>query len=219
MRFCSGFRLGALLVTAGLLPLAVSGTAVAASSPGQVFKVFKGEQSVLTAAQVRQLSADATKRSIIVFNNQLPNLPARGATAQARIKAANASQAGVRAELSQVHAKHVHGFHIVNAIAATISPAEASRLKADPAVRTVVPDTFRPFAPLGGGPGAASPAGRPVAGHSGSTATAATQQICPSDPAKPLIEPEARQVMNVDAAGQIVDGTGIKVGIIADGID
>ena len=45
------------------------------------------------------------------------------------------------------------------------------------------------------------------------------QQICPSNPAQPLVEPEAREVMNVAAAQQIVDGTGVKVGIIADGID
>jgi subtilisin family serine protease len=48
---------------------------------------------------------------------------------------------------------------------------------------------------------------------------APNQQICPSNPAQPLVEPEARQVMNVDAADQIVTGAGIKVGIIADGID
>jgi hypothetical protein len=47
----------------------------------------------------------------------------------------------------------------------------------------------------------------------------AAQQICPSDPAVPLVEPEAREVMNVGAAQQIANGTGIKVGIIADGID
>jgi hypothetical protein len=47
----------------------------------------------------------------------------------------------------------------------------------------------------------------------------ALQQICPSNPAMPLVEPEARDVMNVDAAQQIADGTGIKVGIVADGID
>jgi hypothetical protein len=49
--------------------------------------------------------------------------------------------------------------------------------------------------------------------------SAAVQQICPSNPSAPLIEPEARDVMNVDAAQQIADGTGIKVGILADGID
>lgn len=59
-----------------------------------------------------------------------------------------------------------------------------------------------------------------VLGASGVTAaSAAPQQVCPSNPAGPLIEPEARDVLNADAAEQIVDGTGIKVGIIADGID
>jgi subtilisin family serine protease len=203
-------------MAAGLLPLAVSGTAAAAGSPHHV---FKGQRSVLTAAQVRRLSAGAKHRSVIIFNNQLSNLPARGATARQRVRAANAAQAGVRAELNQVHARHVHGFHIINAIAAAISPAEVSRLKANPAVRAVVPDAVRQFAPLGGGPGVAGPARPASAGPSRSSATAATQQVCPSDPAQPLIEPEARQVMNVDAADQIVDGTGIKVGIIADGID
>ena len=122
----SRFRLIAVLAVA-LLSLAAVGVAMAAG--GRHHRVFRGKRSVLTATQIRRLSAHATKRSIIIFNNQLPNLPARGATAQARVKAANASQAGVRAELSQVHATHVHGFHIVNAIAATISTAEVSRLK------------------------------------------------------------------------------------------
>ena len=47
------------------------------------------------------------------------------------------------AELRQVHATHVTSFHIINAIAATISAAEASRLEADPAVSAVVPDAMR----------------------------------------------------------------------------
>jgi subtilisin family serine protease len=119
------------------------------------------------------------------------------------------------AELSQVHATHVTGFHIIDAIAATISSAEASRLRANPSVMAVVPDAMRQFAPLGSGAGPIFPAS--VVGKRSSSNAA--QQICPSNPAKPLIEPEARQVMNVDAANKIVNGAGVKVGIIADGID
>ncbi len=74
---------------------------------------------------------------------------------------------------------------------------------------------MRRFASLGSGAGPAFPA-RAQHQHVQSNAP---QQICPSNPAQPLVEPEAREVMNVDAADQIVDGTGIKVGIIADGID
>ena len=214
MRFRSALRLAAVLGTAALLPLAASGAAVAAHSPG---RVFKGTKSVLTAAQVERLAAHATHRSIIIFKNQLTGLPAKGATVNARIQAANASQAGVLAELRQVHATHVRSYHIINAISATVSSAEASRLQHNSAVEAVVPDQMRHFASLGSGAGPAFPR----LGHRGrrSVANGPAQQICPSNPAQPLVEPEARQVMNVDAANQIVTGTGIKVGIIADGID
>ena len=56
-------------------------------------------------------------------------------------------------------------------------------------------------------------------GRGSMPAPAVAQQICPSNPSVPLVEPEGRDVMNVDAAQQIADGTGVKVGIIADGID
>ncbi|HEV2450879.1 MAG TPA: hypothetical protein VGS62_03000 [Streptosporangiaceae bacterium] len=203
-----------LLPAVALLPLSLGGSAAAASTQStshHSHHLVRGERSALTAAQVERLAAHATHRSIIIFKDQLTRLPAKGATAGLRVKAASAEQASVLSELSRVHATHVHGFHIINAIAATISGAEAARLRANPAIRAVVPDAMRQFASLGSGPGPALPA---VRGHSGST-----QQICPSNPAQPLIEPEARQVMNVDAANQIADGTGIKVGIIADGID
>jgi subtilisin family serine protease len=212
MRSRSGFRVGVALAGAVLLTLTVGGPARAGQGPGQV---FKGSPSTLSAADVARLSANANQRSIIVFKDQFPGMPASGSTASERVNAANADQKGVMSELGQLHATHVRGFHVVNAIAATISAAESSRLEADPAVSAVVPDAMRPFASLGTGAGAAAAAALPAAG---ATADAA-QQICPSNPAQPLIEPEARQVMNVDAANQIVDGAGVKVGIIADGID
>ena len=215
MHFRSGLRLAAVLGTAALLPLAASGAAAAAHSPG---RVFKGTKSVLTAAQAERLAAHATQRSIIIFKNQLTGLPARGTTASARIQAANAAQAGVLAELRQVHATQVHSFHIINAISATISAAEISRLKASSAVQTVVPDAVRHFASLGSGAGPIS-ARAALPGRHGTANGPTTQQICPSNPAQPLVEPEARQVMNVDAANQLVTGAGIRVGIIADGID
>jgi hypothetical protein len=111
-----------------------------------------------------------------------------------------------------VHATHVRGFKIINAIAASITPSEARRLRGDSAVRAVVPDTFHHTGTPDGGPGPALPAGPDVA-------SSGPQPICPSNPAQPLIEPEAREVMNVDAAEQLADGTGVRVGIVADGID
>jgi subtilisin family serine protease len=209
MRCRSGLRAATVLTGAGVLALSLSVPAMASGPPGHV---FSGKPSTLTAEQIAQLSANATKRSIILFKNQLNGTPATSGDASARINAANAAQAGIMSELKQVHASHVSGYHIVDAVSAMISSAEATRLAANPAVAAVVPDVLRPFASLGNSAGPALP------GSSAKT-NAASQQICPSNPANPLIEPEARQVMNADAAGQIVDGTGVKVGIIADGID
>jgi hypothetical protein len=72
---------------------------------------------VLSAADVARLASDATHRSIIIFKNQLAGLPARGATVNARIKAANTAQSGVMGELRQVHAGHMTSFHVIDAIA------------------------------------------------------------------------------------------------------
>ena len=218
-RFGSRLRRTAFLV-ASVLPLAVSGIAIAAPSGHATTRgnhvVFKGTRSVLTAAQVRTLSAHATDRSIIILRNQLSAHPAARATTKSRMRAASEAQAGVMAELSQVRATHVHSFAIIDAIAATISPAEAARLRANPAVQAVVPDAYRRLMPLSAAPGPIS-LGRVRQRITG--AAASVQQICPSDPAVPIVEPEARQVLNANAADAIVDGAGVKVGIIADGID
>ena len=215
MRFRSRFRLPAVLGVVAVLGLVAGGIAAAASSHSH--RVFHGKRTVLTAAQIRRLSSGAKKRTIVIFKNQLTGLPARRGTARARAAAASASQATVRTELARVGASHVHSFAIINAISATITSAEASHLQANPAVQAVVPDVFRRFASLGSGPGPALPA---MAGVKGPRVQSTPPQvICPPDPSQPIVEPEARTVMNVDAAEQIVDGTGIKVGIIADGID
>jgi hypothetical protein len=215
MRF--RFRLPAVLAVAGLIPLGLSGIAAAAHSPAPA---LRAANPALTAAQVQRLAAHATDRSIIIFKNQFPGLPVRGATAQLRVNAANAAQAPVLSELTRLHATHVQGFHLINAIAATISPAEAQRLRANPAIRAVVPDTTQRLTPLSN---MLRPLGHGKSGHSSVTpANAVTdlaQRICPANPAHPLIEPEARSLMNVDAAQKIVNGAGIKVAVLADGID
>src|SRR2546429_306046 len=66
-----------------------------------------------------------------------------------------------------------------------------------------------------------------LAAGAGTAAPSILQQVCPSDPAQPLLEPEALQVMNAEqqtgagipAAHDLVDGTGVKVALIADGLD
>jgi hypothetical protein len=213
----SRFRLVALLAIAVMVPLTAAGIALAAHG-GHAHRrvVFHGKRSRLSAAQIKRLSAAANKRTIIIFKDQLGRLPATRSNLRARVSAVQAAQAGVHAELTQLHAKNVRSFSIINAMSATVSAAEVTHLRANPAIQAVVPDTLEHFASLGSGPG---PALGAMAGKSAHATTPGPQQVCPSDPSQPIIEPEARDVMNVTAAEQLADGTGVRVGIIADGID
>jgi hypothetical protein len=157
----SRFRLVALLATAVLVPLTAGGIALAAHAtqrhaPKRL--VFHGKRSRLTAAQIKRLSAAADKRTIIIFKNQFGRLPATRSNTRARVSAAQTAQAGVRAELTQLHAKNVHSFSLIDAMSATVSPGEVQRLQANPAIQAVVPDAIRHFATLGAGPGPALPA-------------------------------------------------------------
>ena len=216
MRFRSRFGVLGALSAVILVLLVAGGIAVAASS--RHHRVFRGKRPALTAAQIRRLSSGAKKRTIIIFKNQLTNLPARRGTASARASAAVAAQATVRAELSRVHARTCTASRSSMRSRRRSRSAEAQQLQANPAVRAVVPDVFRHFASLGSGPGPALPA--LAASAAPSVASPPGQQICPTNPAQPMIEPEARTVMNVDAAEHArFDGTGVKVGIVADGLD
>src|SRR5436305_13870760 len=113
MRNWSRFRLAGLLVLVASLALAAGGLAAVGS---RQHRVFRGKRSVLSAAEIRRLSAGAKRREIIIFKDQLTGVPARRRTARARASAARASQAAVRTELARVHATHVRGYQIINAI-------------------------------------------------------------------------------------------------------
>jgi subtilisin family serine protease len=203
-----------------LIPAASGGSALAA--PNSPIVVHRGQPTALSQADIQRLSASATKRSIVIFKNQHAEAPARVASAR-RAQAVDTDQAAVRNELSQLNTRDVKSFHLVNALAATLSQAEIDNLATNPDVQAVVPDAVRAFNPQN------QPGARGVTGASGAvTGNVTPQQICPPNPAVPLLEPEALQVMNVEfqpgttgqpAAHDLVDGSGVKVGIIADGLD
>src|SRR6185312_2254919 len=180
----SRFRLVALLATAVLVPLTAGGIALAAHGTllrathhRAQHRTFHGTRPRLSAAQVKRLSAQADKRSIIIFKNQLGRLPATRSNTRARVSAAIAAQAGVRAELTQLHAKNIRSFSLVNAMSATISAAEVAHLQANPAVKAVVPDAMRHFATLDSGPG---PALGAMVGKSSHAASSGPQPTCPA---------------------------------------
>ncbi|MDQ1465013.1 MAG: hypothetical protein QOC73_1954, partial [Actinomycetota bacterium] len=119
----------------------------------------------------------------------------------------------------------IRQLHVANAFAVTISQAGVSDLSSDPAVASIVPDVQ--VTKSGGGgtdtsAGTASSGPRPFALARPPTSST----VCPTDPAKPLLEPEALQVTHTafssnstPSAQQIATGKGVVVAFLADGLD
>lgn len=162
-------------------------------------------------------STAASSRSnamIVLLRNQHSNLSFTG-TRSPRAAAVAADQAGVIKEASGLGATRIHGFRIINAFSARLTSAQAASLSRDPKVAAVVPD-LAIKAPAAARTLTASPkVTRQAAGGS-----------CPSNPAHPLLEPEALHVINdasgnpkAPAATRLVTGRGVTVGFMADGVD
>jgi len=165
---------------------------------------------------------------IVILRDQRPDLPAvRGARA-ARAAALASSQTPIVAHLRAAGAAKIHGFSLINAVAATVSDAEAEQLAAHPLVQAVVPDRVLKLPKLSdsGAQGkSASSAGSNGGGGGGGGA--GNFALCNT------LEPEALQLMHVayldlskpqaqrivDGNGEFVTGKGVKVAWIADGMD
>jgi hypothetical protein len=177
-------------------------------------------KSSLSAVDIARLSAHPTERVIVLLRNQHPEIPAVAGRAPVRAAALAADQRPIASELATLHAPGVQRFAMVNAVGATMSKAEVSRLAANPSVLAVVPDT------IVRGPSPAASAAQMAAATTGKTAAPAPG-VCPANPSQPILEPEALQVMNVDfgpgstrpAAHDLATGTGVKIAVFPDGLD
>jgi len=205
-----------LLVTGAAAALVVAQGAAALAAP--VAAQGADQQKPLTAAQAAQLSTNVNKH-VIVFMKDEPAVPrVRSAAMSARSTAISASQKPLLSELTQVHATHVIGYRLVNAVAATVSAGEEARLKANPDVSSVIPDATIPG---------------PVSNPYGGTGTAKkSTRIKPIAGAclphgKVQLEPEALSLTGVASSNPKaktarslgITGAGETVAYIADGID
>jgi subtilisin family serine protease len=160
------------------------------------------------------LSTKVTDKVIIVFKGQFTSTPDTPRNVELRRADAKAAQRGVVAQLAKTHALNVKSFSLVNAMSATVSPAEAHSLRANPAVREVIPDLPIPLSTGTSVPRKAAAGITPLPG------------ACMAN-GKVQLDPEA--IENIHAATQSgkgasaqalgYSGTGVKVGWIADGID
>jgi hypothetical protein len=173
---------------------------------------------VLSAAEARQLSTPATDHVIVVLRDQVRQ----------------SGRAALLQELDRVGARSVHAFQVINAVSATISPAEAARLRTDPDVLSVASDQVIRLAP----PASLSKnvaSARTAAGSPGSATLLAPKQITPACTLSktPSLEPEALQLTDTAFSnphtpqaqdlrggnGALINGAGVKVAFIADGVD
>jgi hypothetical protein len=210
-------RKAASLVGAAALGVTMTGAGWAAGSTARA-SVAPPSFSRLSSSQVKARSAGKQEPMVVVFDDQLTNLPANQAHRQAREATAASMQAPLVAQLKQVGATHITTLSLLNAVAATMPAAEAQALSHTPGVKAVVPDGT---IIIGGGMSSTNTVAGSRVGKSTIPATAADrQQLCNTSPGKPLVEPEALTSIHdassnpnqPDEASAIATGQGVIIG-------
>ena len=126
------------LGAAALGVTAMTGVGLAAGSPA-LASTGPGF-SKLSPSQVQARSSGKQERMVVVFDNQLANLPANRAHRHARETTAASMQAPLVTQLKQVGATHITRLSILNAVAAAMPASEARALSHTRGVKEVVPD-------------------------------------------------------------------------------
>jgi hypothetical protein len=155
---------------------------------------------------------------VVVFNNQLANLPANRAHRQAREATAASMQAPLVAQLKQVRATRMTRLSLLNAVAATMPAAEARALANNPGVKEVVPDGTIIIGDAKSSTPTVAPSQVRKSTMPGTAADG--QQLCSKSPNKPLLEPEeltsihdASDNPNARAeASSVATGKGVVIG-------
>ncbi len=163
--------------------------------------------------------ATASEPVIVVLRHQY-SFPGGAGGARERIAAGNSAQAPVLASLRASHATRISQIHLIDAVAATVSAAEAKTLAASPSVAQVVPDaSFRGPQPATIPATALRAAGatRPAALAPGTCPAAGQVQLDPEG--AELVHAVAGDSATPTARKLGFTGAGVRVGDIAVGIN
>jgi Subtilase family len=184
--FLTPRKAASLLGAAALSLTAMTGVGWAAAPTAQAS--VGPNFSKLSSSQVTALSSGKQEHVVVVFNDQLTNLPANQANRSARQATAASMQAPLVAQLTQVKATQITQLSLLNAVAATMPAAEAQALSQTPGVKVVPDGTII----IGDATSTTPTVAASQVGKSTIPATAADgQQLCNTSPSKPLVEPEA----------------------------
>jgi subtilase family protein/peptidase inhibitor I9 len=219
MRGFRGRRSAAASVLA-IGSVVLAGSAVAATSAPRLRGTPR--HRALSAQRIGHDAKAVSGHVVVIMRNQHRTLLASASSQRARAAIIARERAPLLRQIRRSGGRVTRQFRVLNAFAATVSKAQASRLASNPNVAKVLPDTTVtiPRNDLAQGvPGVSPPSTVPPAPAPGS-------QICPTDPAKPLLEPEALQTTNTaftdpskPQAQNLATGKGVKVAFFADGID
>ena len=175
----------------------------------------------MSVRKARALSRATSSRVIVILRNQYLAIPATKSRIGARERAERVGNTRIVTQVQRSGGHVYRTYHALNAFAATVSKNERTALQRDAAVQQVIPDAIVQLpAPINA---------RSIATTKSPRAGATTpggQTLCPSDPSKPLLEPEALQTThtafddpNTPQAANLADGSGVKVATFADGLD
>jgi hypothetical protein len=182
--------------------------------------------ALASSAGQRSASGPGPAQHVVVLLRD-QDITSNGTAAQSGLQARDRAVSDVRSAAGGVSRE----YQLVNGFAASVSPTEATRLAANPDVLAVIADSAiqMPDSQSAGQPaGATSPSkSAPVKTVSPSSLTqAARAGLCPSNPGKPLVEPESLQLTNTAFANprtpqaqDLATGKGVKVAFFGDGVD
>ncbi len=200
------------LTTAALTGVALTGTAGVVATPAAAAPSATGGPKATGAPQ----------KVIVLLRDQHPSAPATPAQLPRRHALVASDQSPLRTQIAHLGGKTTHAYSAVNAIAATVPAGGLATLRANPNVRAVVPDLNVSLPTRSTGQSTAAQGAAPAP-----SGTATGQAYCPTNPAKPQLEPEALALTHTNsdqgtaptARSLGYTGDGVKVGVIADGTD
>jgi hypothetical protein len=207
-------KVASLVGAATLGVVAIAGAGSAAGSSAGATPSF----SKLSKSQVKARSAGRQERVVVVFKDQLANLPANRVHRQAREAKAASIQAPLVAQLKQVQATHMTRLSLLNAVAATMPATEARALANNPGVKEVVPDGTIIIGDAKSSTPTVAPSQVRKSTMPGTAADG--QRLCSKSPTKPLLEPEELTSIhdasdNANArkeASSVATGQGVVIG-------
>jgi hypothetical protein len=211
------------MLVAGSAVAVVAGTSVAAVAAQAAPVGHVSRPAPMSKAQDAALAKNASQHVIVILKTQFAAAPVGSRAAVSRSARTASMQAPLLRQLHAVHASHLKSYTLVDAVAATVSKGEVAYLKADPAVREVVPDvTIHAANPL-----APQPSVRKDKAHLNGPALTTHVQPGECSSGKPQLDPEGLALTGTDSdnASQPTarslgfTGAGVKVAWIADGVD